>query len=75
MILKKAIHMKLMCQWPQNLLDGRFAKDKLLCFSTLNYIFRQRNQTQNQWFVNDFVGECPPTLEELKDKLSLGTHH
>jgi len=45
--------------WAQNLLyyqDGRFAKDKLWSFFTLNYIYRRRNYSQSQWFVKDFVG-------------------
>jgi len=61
--------------WAQNLLfykDGRFAKDKLWSFFTLNYIQRHRNQSQSRWFVRDFVGTCPPTLDSLHQDLKEG---
>jgi hypothetical protein len=56
--------------WAQNLLfseDGQFAKDNLWCFFVLNYIQRHRNTSQSQWFVSDFVGDPPPTLEALQN--------
>jgi hypothetical protein len=61
--------------WAENLLhyeDGRFARDKLWCFFTLNYIYRHRNMSQSRFFVKDFLGEEPPTLEELKEQISNG---
>jgi hypothetical protein len=61
--------------WAQNLLfyqDGRFAKDKLWCFFTLNYIYRRRNENQSRWFIKDFVGTVPPTLSELKEIIQSG---
>lgn len=62
-------------EWAENLLfygDGRFAKDKQWCFFTLNYIQRHRNQSQSQWFVRDFIGQSPPSLEELQEKIESG---
>jgi hypothetical protein len=61
--------------WAQNLLyyqDGRFAKDKLWSFFTLNYIYRRRNYSQSQWFVKDFVGNNIPSLESLQQMISDG---
>jgi len=61
--------------WAQNLLfyeDGRFARDNMWCFFVLNYIQRHRNQNQSRWFVNDFLGTSPPTLELLQAKLING---
>ena len=61
--------------WAENLLhyqDGRFAKDKLWCFFTLNYIYRHRNMSQSRFFVKDFLGQEPPTLDELKEQISKG---
>ena len=64
-----------MSEWAQNLLyykDGRFAKDKLWSFFTLNYIQRHRNKSQSRWFVKDFVGNVPPTLNSLQEQLNAG---
>lgn len=61
--------------WAENLLfyeDGRFAKDNLWCFFTLNYIQRHRNKSQSRWFVKDFVGNAPPTLDALQEQLQHG---
>jgi len=61
--------------WAQNLLfykDGRFAKDKLWSFFTLNFIQRYRNKYQSRWFVKDFVGNIPPTLYSLQEQLNAG---
>jgi len=61
--------------WAQNLLyyqDGRFAKDKLWSFFTLNYIYRRRNYSQSQWFVKDFMGNNIPSLESLQQMISDG---
>ena len=61
--------------WAENLLhyqDGRFARDKLWCFFTLNYIYRHRNMSQSRFFEKDFLGQEPPTLEELKEQISKG---
>jgi hypothetical protein len=62
-------------EWAENLLfyeDGRFAKDNLWCFFTLNYIQRHRNKSQSRWFLKDFVGNSPPTLEDLQEQLQNG---
>jgi hypothetical protein len=62
-------------EWAENLLfyeDGRFAKDNLWCFFTLNYIQRHRNKSQSRWFVKDFVGNSPPTLDNLQEQLQNG---
>jgi len=64
-------------EWAQNLLyyeDGRFAKDKLWGFFTLNYIQRHRNQSQGHWFIKDFVGTVPPSLDSLHDQIMSGDH-
>jgi len=61
--------------WAQNLLyyeDGRFAKDKLWSFFALNFIFRRRNEAQSRFFVKDFVGDSPPSLNDLKNKIASG---
>jgi hypothetical protein len=52
--------------------DGRFAKDNLWCFFTLNYIQKHRNKSQSRWFVKDFVGNSPPTLDDLQEQLQHG---
>lgn len=62
-------------EWAQNLLfyeDGRFAKDKFWSFFTLNFIQRHRNKSQSRWFVKDFVGSMPPTLDSLQEQLDTG---
>jgi len=61
--------------WAQNLLyyhDGRFAKDKLWRFFTLNCIYRRRNFSQSQWFVKEFTGNHLPSLEELQKMINDG---
>jgi hypothetical protein len=61
--------------WAQNLLyyhDGRFAKDKLWRFFTLNCIYRRRNFSQSQWFVKEFTGNHLPSLEELQQMINDG---
>jgi len=61
--------------WAENLLyyqDGRFAKDKLWCFFTLNYIYRRRNYNQSQWFVKDFTGNNIPSLDTLHKMINDG---
>jgi hypothetical protein len=61
--------------WAENLLyyqDGRFAKDKLWCFFTLNYIYRRQNFNQSQWFVKDFTVNNTPSLETLHKMIDDG---
>jgi Helitron helicase-like domain at N-terminus len=62
-------------EWAQNLLfyeDGRFAKDNLWSFFTLNYLQRHRNKSQSRWFVKDFVGNSPPSLDALQEQIQQG---
>ena len=62
-------------EWAENLLyyeDGRFARDKLWCFFTLNYLYRRRNQGQSHFFYQNFLGADPPTLEELQRRIREG---
>ena len=64
-----------LADWAENLLyyqDGRFAKDKLWFFFTLNYIYRRRNYNQSQWFVKDFTGNNTPSLETLHKMIDDG---
>jgi hypothetical protein len=65
-------HKIYIAEWAENLLyyqDGRFAEDKQWSFFALNYVYRRRNQTQSQFFVNNFIGERPPTIEEIQEKI------
>jgi len=58
--------------WAENLLyyeDGRFCADKQWCFFTLNYVYRRRNQGQSRFFVDKFIGELPPTIQEVQDRI------
>lgn len=59
--------------WAHNLLfykGGNLRKKNHgVFFFTLNYIQRHHNRGQKQWFVRDFVGSAPPTLEELKEDI------
>jgi len=62
-------------EWAQHLLfyeDGRFAKDKLCCCFTLNYIYRCQNSNQSQWFVKEFNGNSIPTMEQLQSLIDNG---
>ena len=56
--------------WAERLLyyyDGRFAKDKMWCFFALNYSLRRKNAENGSYFVSDFNGKGPQSLEELQD--------
>jgi hypothetical protein len=62
-------------EWAENLLyyeDGRFARDKLWCFFTLNYLYRRRNQGQSHFFYQNILGADPPSLEELQSRIQQG---
>ena len=62
-------------EWAENLLyyeDGRFARDKLWCFFTLNYLYRRRNQGQSNFFYQNILGADPPSLEELQSRIQQG---
>jgi hypothetical protein len=38
-------------------------------FFALNYIQHHRNTSQSRWFVNDFIGSTPPSLESLQQQI------
>ena len=62
-------------EWGKHLLfyeDGRFAQDQVFCFFALNYIIRKRNSSSGKWFIDKFQGDCPDTLEELKESVEKG---
>ena len=64
-------------EWGQHLLhyyDGRFLKDQMFSLFVFNTIERHTNNTQGHFFFksNKFIGENPPTIEELKERLSGG---
>lgn len=61
--------------WVRNLLyykDGRFQRDKVWCFYTLNYFHRHKNQGSGAFFVKSFVKDAPKTLQELQNQLKNG---
>lgn len=61
--------------WGHNLIyyeDARFATDKLFSFFALNYITRHRNSAKSNWFISDFYGKCPDSLEELHERIKAG---
>ena len=64
-------------EWGQHLLhyyDGRFLKDQMFSLFVFNTIERHTNNTQGHYFFksNKFIGENPPTIEELKEQLANG---
>lgn len=52
--------------------DGRFAKDRLWCFYSYNYLQRHMNQTSGGYFVNKFYENCPGTAAELQNEIKKG---
>ena len=61
--------------WAENLLlykDGRFARDKMWSFFTLNYVTRRRNQNSGRYFIDGFYKDSPQTIDELKERLRQG---
>lgn len=61
-------------EWARHLLnwkDGRFARSQLFTLYSYNTIQRHSNNTSGRHFVNSdrFIGENPPSLEELKESL------
>ena len=61
--------------WGRHMLlyeDGRFARDKYFCFYAMNYIIRRQNQKHGRWFVDGFMKNCAPTLDDLKDEIAKG---
>lgn len=64
-------------KWAQHLLryhDGRFQDDQMFCLYLFNTIQRHTNNTQGNFFVSSdrFLGENPPTLEQIKRQLRNG---
>ena len=64
-------------QWAQHLLhyhDGRFLKDQMFSLFVFNSIERHVNNSQGQYFFksNKFIGENPPTIDQLKRQLAEG---
>ena len=52
--------------------DGRFAKDKMWPFFTLNYVTRRRNQQSGRFFIDGFYKESPSSISELQDMIRNG---
>ena len=64
-----------MKEWGEMLLryrDGRFQEDKMFCFYALNYIVRNRNASQANWFILNFNKGGPETIEDLQDAIADG---
>ena len=62
-------------EWARNLLyykDGRFAKDKIWCFFTLDFVTRKKNQTSGGFFIHGFSQDGPKSLQELKEEIANG---
>ena len=62
-------------QWAQNMVlyfDGRFACDKMFCFFALDFMIRRRNQSNGWFFVKKFCGDCPTSIEEMKERIAKG---
>ena len=62
-------------QWAKQLLlyeDGRFAKDKMWGFYTLNYRERRKNQGRGTFYVNKFSNEKEKTVEEIVEEIKKG---
>ena len=62
-------------KWSQRMLwyeDGRFAKDKIWCFYTLNVSNRKRNQSAGGFFVNSWYKEGQASQETIKNDLLNG---
>ena len=38
----------------------------------LNYMHRRRNQDHGNWFIKGFMEDAPPTMDDLKERLSEG---
>lgn len=63
--------------WARHLLhyyDGRFLKDQMFSLFVFNSMERHVNNSEGQYFFksNKFIGENPPTIEELKKQLANG---
>ena len=61
--------------WTKRMLyyqDGRFAKDRIWCFSALSFATRKKNQLSGGFFVDGFFKEGPKSLEELQAEIAGG---
>jgi hypothetical protein len=62
-------------EWIKHLLlyeDGRFARDKMWCFFTLNYAQRKNVMRQGGYFVNNFYKDGPSSLRDLQEEIRAG---
>ena len=64
-------------EWGRHLLhyyDGRFLNDQMFSLFVFNSIERHENNRQGSYFFTSgkFLGQNPPTLEELKEQLNAG---
>lgn len=62
-------------QWGSQMLfyeDARFIADPIFSFFALNYIIRHRNSSSGRFFIDKFHGNCPETLDELKEQIQNG---
>ena len=64
-------------EWGQHLLhyyDGRFIKDQMFSLFVFNSIERHTNNSEGNFFFKSsrFIGENPPTIEQLKERLAKG---
>jgi len=60
--------------WARHLLnyeDGRFARSQMFTLYTYNTVQRHANNSNGHWFFKSdrFIGENPPTLDDLKQQL------
>ena len=64
-----------LAQWSKKMLqyqDGRFKKDKMWCFYTLNRVTRRMNQSLGGFFINKWYNEGEQSLEEICEDLQAG---
>ena len=64
-------------EWANHMLhyyDGRFINDQMFSLFVFNSIERHKNNSEGNFFFKSdrFLGENPPTIEELKRKLASG---
>ena len=54
--------------------DGRFINDQMFSLFVFNSIERHENNSAGSYFFTsgNFLGQNPPTIEELQDRLAVG---
>ena len=52
--------------------DGRFVIDKMFSFHTLDFMILCCNQSNGRFFVNEFCGDYPTFIEEMKERIANG---